>query len=84
MDRELRVAMALIVSRLEGLREELATQTLTNLARDANKAGVAAEDLPKRVADIYLDFLRRAQETHKPRRDHVKRIRRRKAKRDKP
>lgn len=73
--------MALIVSRLEGLREELATHTLMLLTREAAKTEVPEADLVKVVANQYEYLLRRAQETHDPKRsDRVKILQRSKRK----
>jgi len=65
VDRDLQFGLASIVSRLEGIREELAAHTMALITHDAMRAGVSDHDLPKVVADRYLLHVKHATEIHK-------------------
>jgi len=65
VEPDLQMGLAMLISRLEAIREELAAHTIAMLTRDAAHEGVVAQDLHKRVANRYLDHVKRATELHK-------------------
>lgn len=75
MDPELRVALALIVSRLEGLREEIGVANMLNISKDLGAAGVVHHEAIEQAGDIYSRCLKRARQEHKIRRLKPKRKR---------
>lgn len=61
----MQLALASIVSRLEGIREEIAVASMIAITRDVGHAGIALDQRAKRAGDLYSEYLRRARREHK-------------------
>lgn len=61
----MQLALASIVSRLEGIREEIAVASMIAISREIGLVGISIDQRAKRAGDLYSEYLRRAQREHK-------------------